>query len=251
MLICVIFKLLNLILGGRKLTYKIAICDDEALVREYVESLVEKWAIRYKENIKIESFSSGENFLFHYEEDKKIDILLLDIEMEGINGVELAEKIRTYNREMQIIFVTGYMDYIDRGYDVEALNYLLKPIEENKLYQVLDKALSRLTTSDKSVFLETKEGMVRLALYDISYVEVSGNYISIYSGKKTHISKKTLKEVGDQLDNRFYKINRSILVNLTYVKRISRSEVELKDGSLLALSRGKYDDINKKIIEYF
>ena len=110
----------------------IAICDDEQAEIDYLSTLVNQWASRKGVAIQLNEFPSAESFLFAYE-GQHTDILLLDIEMGGMDGVTLAKKIRLMNKEVQIIFVTGYMEYIADGYDVEALHYLLKPVSEEKL----------------------------------------------------------------------------------------------------------------------
>ena len=88
--------------------YRIAICDDSQADADYIAVLVKAWAQTQGIKILLESFSCAESFLFCYEDDKNFDILLLDIEMKQMNGVELAKKIRLANREIQIIFITGY-----------------------------------------------------------------------------------------------------------------------------------------------
>ena len=96
-------------------TYKIAICDDLATDRKYLSSLCERWSRHNCYRIQISEFTSAENFLFHYAEKKDFDILLLDIEMGAMDGVTMARKLRQDNQTVQIIFITGYADYISDG----------------------------------------------------------------------------------------------------------------------------------------
>lgn len=107
-----------------------AICDDNNIDSNYVSNLVNKWANERKYQINIDIFDSAEAFLFHYDGNKDYDILLLDIEMKKMDGVTLAREIRKTNKSVQIVFITGYSDYIADGYDVEALHYLMKPLKE-------------------------------------------------------------------------------------------------------------------------
>ena len=151
-----------------------AICDDELTDREVVSQYLTRWAKEHGHTITLSMFSSAESFLFNFEDNKAYDLLLLDVEMSEINGVELARRIRRVNREVQIIFISGYSDYISEGYDVDALNYILKPVDYEKLAKVLDKAAERIKTVERALFLETADGMVRVPLYDIVYIEVRG-----------------------------------------------------------------------------
>ena len=128
--------------------YKIAICDDTETDRNYIKDLVTHWAHISKQQADIHLFSSAEEFLFEYEEDKGYQILLLDIEMGKMDGVTMAKKLRETNDSTQIIFVTGYSDYIAEGYEVSALHYLMKPVKEDKLFRVLDRAVKKLSKDE-------------------------------------------------------------------------------------------------------
>lgn len=113
---------------------KVAICDDEEKQRIYMRSMLEAWAKERAHLTEVQTFSSAEAFLFAYNEDMSFDILLADIEMGKMNGVELARVLRARNERLQIVFVTGYDKYIADGYDVMALHYLMKPVNEEKLF---------------------------------------------------------------------------------------------------------------------
>lgn len=130
-------------------SYKIAICDDNKAQIEFLSAAVLHWGEKRDIHPQIFTFENGESFLFQYTEDKSFDILLLDIEMRQLNGVQLAKTIRRENKEVQIIFITGYMDYISDGYDVEALHYLLKPVSEEKLDTDLSTVDTVIKTGNK------------------------------------------------------------------------------------------------------
>lgn len=231
--------------------YEIAICDDEVKICNLLERIVLEWAKDRNKRVNISKFSSSESFLFEYEEDKQYHILLLDIEMPGINGVELAERIRKYDKGIQIVFVTGYMDYIAKGYDVDALNYLLKPVREEKLYEVLDKAVERIETVEQSIYVETSGGMVKIDLHNIIYAEVDRNYVTVHTLDEKYRFKQTLKGLEEEVDERFFRAHRSYLVNLKHIKKIKRTDIELTTGDIIPLARDRYEGINNAIIEYF
>ncbi|MFQ9880518.1 MAG: LytR/AlgR family response regulator transcription factor [Ruminococcus sp.] len=175
-------------------TYKIAICDDFAADRKYLSSLCERWSRHNCYRIQISEFTSAENFLFYYAEKKDFDILLLDIEMGAMDGVTMARKLRQDNQTIQIIFITGYADYISDGYEVDALHYLMKPIQEEKLFTVLDRAVTKLIKNEKVLNIISQGEMLRLPISQINYAEVNSNYITIHS-QQTITLKMTLSEL--------------------------------------------------------
>ena len=116
----------------------IALCDDDSEQIKNLRRLIGEWAESKPFAVNVAGYESGEQFLFEYP-DNPCSLLLLDIEMSGINGMELAKKLRSSGNRLPIIFITGYSDYIGEGYDVEALHYLLKPVEKDRLFAVLDR----------------------------------------------------------------------------------------------------------------
>ncbi len=227
--------------------YKIAICDDEPADRDYLARLLDKWAGRWNYAIQVVCFPSAESFLFHYAEENDFDILLLDIEMGAMDGVTMAKKLRKENETIQIIFITGYSDYIAEGYEVAALHYLMKPVREEKLLEVLDRAAVKLAGNEKVLHLETGGGMVRIPVYQIRYADVMGNYVTIHA-VGNYTVKMTLGELESQLDERFCRAGRSLVVNLGYISRVTKTEIRLSDGTVLHLPRGCYETINRAII---
>lgn len=224
-----------------------AICDDSVVDSNYVKELVTQWANDKKYQVNIDIFSSAEAFIFHYVENKEYDVLLLDIEMENMDGVTLARQIRKSNKSVQIVFITGYSDYIAEGYDVEALHYLMKPLKKEKLYDVLDRAVNKIVQNEKHLVLNTFDEMIRIPLHEIIYIDVDRNYVTVHSNKDYTV-KKTLAEIEKELDERFFRIGRSAIINLKYITRVTKTDVYLNNGIILQLPRGIYEALNRAII---
>lgn len=227
--------------------YKIAICDDSEIDRQYISNSVQRWACKEKHILCIETFSSAEDFLFHYAEHKDYDILLLDVEMGKMDGVSMAKQLRKENDTVQIIFITGYSDYIAEGYDVDALHYLMKPVKEEKLFLVLNRAIEKLHKNEKILNLQLNGEIVCVPIYQIRYVDVFKNYITIHASSCITV-KMTLSELEKMLDERFYRVGRSAIVNLSCIARVTKSEIKLNDGEVLPLPRGAYEGVNRAII---
>lgn len=230
--------------------YFFAVCDDNKADAAFVVSLIENWNKKKALPLQIELFSSAEELLFAREDRQDFDLLLLDIEMGRMNGVELAKKLRKMGARMQIVFVTGFMDYISEGYDVEALHYLMKPVTGEKLEQVLDRALERIRIREKKLVLSLPDGVARVELYEIRYLEVQKNYVTVHANEDYRV-KKTLNELEEELDDSFFKVHRSYIVGLRFVRKILKTEVILKDNTAVPLSRKFYDGLNQAMIRYF
>lgn len=227
--------------------YKIAICDDCDVDRQYILNMVTLWGERSGHIVHIDAFSSAENFLFHYAEESDYDILLLDIEMGEMDGVTMAKKLRKENDTVQIVFITGYSDYILEGYEVAALHYLMKPVKTEKLCAVLDRAAQKLAKNEKVLNFEVAGEMIRVPIYQIRYADVFGNYVTIHASSDVTV-KMTLSELEKQLDERFYRAGRSCIVNLSQISRVTKAEIKLSDGTAIPLPGGAYDGINRAII---
>ena len=226
-----------------------AICDDEASALEHTRLLAQAWAEQAGHAARIETFPTAEAFLIQYEEDKAFDLLLLDIEMGAMDGVSLAKRVRKDNEAVQIVFVTGYSDYIAEGYEVAALHYLMKPVSGEKLFAVLNRALEKRKREERCLNLELGGEMVRIPFYDIRYLDVRQNYVTIH-GKAEYTVKRSLNEFEKELDDRFFRAGRSLIINLKYIRRVTKTEVSLSDGTLLPLPRGAYEPLNRAIIKH-
>lgn len=229
--------------------YKIAICDDEQNQIEYITSIVASWSTHEGYSCEIRMFASAEAFLFEYEEDKAYDILLLDVEMKNMNGIELAKRIRRDNNRAEIIFITSHFEFVGEGYEVDALHYLIKPISAEKLTQVLTKATEKISVEPPSVVISCEGEIVKLYEADIRYVESFLHYIVIHTKDKEYKIKENISVFENRVSDDFYRIHRSYLVSLKHITRISRTSVNIGNTEL-PLSRGKYDDINRAFIEH-
>lgn len=229
--------------------YKIAICDDEQDQIEYISSVVSAWGKQNSCACDINIFNSAEAFLFEYEDNKTYDILLLDVEMKSITGIELAKRIRKDNNRSEIIFITSHFEFVGEGYEVDALHYLIKPIDENKLIQVLNKAADKLSLEPPFVVISCEGETIKLYESDILYVEAFLHYIVIHAKDKEYRIKERISAFEEKLSGDFYRIHRSYVVSLKHITRISRTSVNI-GKSELPLSRGKYDDVNRAFIEH-
>lgn len=217
------------------------ICEDEPAQTAFLAELAQRWADRRQLPVQILSYPSAESFLFSYSEDPAGDILLLDIQLDGMDGVSLAKKIREGNQRIQIIFITGLPDFMGEGYEVDALHYLLKPVREEKLFQVLDRAADRLQQAPRTVLLPINGRPVRIFTSDILYAEAFSHTLTLHLKNGEEALRMRLSDLEEVLGQGFYRCHRSYIVSLEHIRQVLRSSVVLDDGRQVPLSRGAYD----------
>lgn len=231
--------------------YKIAICDDEKAQLGYLSSLVKKWVLHKKYTADICIFESAEAFLFRYAEDKDFDILLLDIEMGDMDGVELAKCVRAENDTIQILFITAYPDFIAEGYEVSALHYLMKPVDEKKLSAVLSRAVANLEKAERVEIFYVDGEALRIPLGEIVSVEAFAHSVVMTTIKEQYRLSETISKIEDLLGDGFVRCHRSYLVALKYIKKIGKTDIVLDNDTVIPLSRRRYDVINQAFIRYY
>ena len=209
----------------------IAICDDnEDQIKELLRLLGE-WSADKPFALNIDEYISAESFLFSYP-DKPCNLILLDIEMKRLNGMELAKKLRSEGDMLPIIFITGYSEYMSDGYEVEALHYLLKPVDKSKLFAVLDRYIKR-HTPENEIMLNCDEGSMHI------------------SPDKVIVCNSGISAVKNMLPEEFVFCHRSYIVNMRYVRSIGKTDIMLDSGENIPLSRRLYKEVNERFIQYY
>ena len=194
-------------------------------------------------------FESAEELLFNYSPGK-FDVLLLDIQMNGENGISLARKIRCCNDDAAIIFITAVSDYVFEGYDVGAVQYLMKPVNESKLFDCLDKVKNTAKDSARLVF-ETDEGTEAISADDILYLEAISRKTKMFLMDKTVMINLNFKNAEESLPKGFFKCHRSYIVNLLRVSSIKKYESVMDNGVSVPISRRVYNEFNQAFIAFY
>ncbi len=204
----------------------IGICDDEVIIRDELQRLCEKFIASNLTSIETIYFASGEEVLAC---KRSVDILFLDIQMKGINGMQTAKKIREKDDSMIIIFLTGFRNYIQEGYRVRAFRYLLKPITEKEFMGTLMDAMNDLTRNYKVILGSSGETLF-VKLKDILYVEYVGRVTVVRTKRGSYETRIPVKEWEGILDNGdFFRVHKAYIVNLAYIDEIGR-DILLENG---------------------
>ncbi|MDE5825654.1 MAG: LytTR family DNA-binding domain-containing protein [Lachnospiraceae bacterium] len=234
---------------------RIAICDDEEVQRLLLQKYVEEWAQGSKVPLETRLFTSGENFWFAWEDDREYDLLIFDIEMGQLNGMELAADIRKKDDEIPILFVTGYDSYMAQGFEVAALHYLLKPLRKEKLFEVLDKfnKLRMKKGQEEKLLFRTEQGPLSLPVSKIWYIEARAHQCILYTEDESHILCSSISEMVIQLCSRqeFVRCHRSYIVNIQHVSAIVKPELVLDDKRRIPVSRSAEKEVNQVFINLY
>ena len=235
---------------------KIAIIEDEQVHTDLLSGYLCAWSSEHGQPVSIQEFLSAENFLFVWEETNDFDILFVDIQMKKMNGVEMVRKVRERDEEIAVVFTTGITDYMETGYEVEALHYLVKPISAQKVWQCMDKLLARCH-KEEYVLVHSKDGTTRIPVREITYVEARGHscVIETYTraGECTQTDvTESISELEERLKNHgFPRCHRSYLCRIGSIHQIGRTEITCDSGSAIPVSRRMYAEANHAFIEYF
>lgn len=232
---------------------RISICEDEKVTSNYEKSLILQWAQKTEVDVIVDQYSSAENYLFESEDKTECDLLLLDIEMGNMNGVELARLIRSRGFKGFLVFMTGIRDFAIEGYEVGAVRYLLKPIKESDFYNVLDLVYHDFSRRSKEVFiLSIGSHVQKIPFEDIIYIEARGHYLHLCGADFEREWKCSFNSVSEVFESqKFFCLRRGFLVNLRYVKRITRSECLLENGETIPVARNKYEELNQAFIQFY
>lgn len=233
---------------------RICYCEDEIAQAKLLKKQVENWAGINNVNIHMELFESAEEFLFKAEQFD-YDLIFLDISMNKMNGMELAKKIRETDEKVVLVFITSDQSFVFDGYEVGAYRYLLKPIVEKKLYEILSYVECNLRekTVDDMV-IKIKNENVRIAFDEILYLEVQGHYVKIHRDSAETLSIKVsfseLLKTINQYKEKCVLAHRSYAVNIVKISRIGRTECTLVNGEKIPISRSAYKGLNDAFIKY-
>jgi len=232
---------------------RIAVVEDEKEQFEYVSGCLKSWAEETGQSVHVTHVSCAEEFLFEYGRQGCFDVLILDVYMKQMNGMELAREIRKFDKEVPVIFLTGVSDYVFEGYEIGAVRYLLKPVDRQKLQEVMELCLEKIKSRSEDYILFKYQGeQIRLLRSDILFLEVNGHYLRMETVKETFEWKESLQNMKERLDERrFVLANRSVLVNLEHVSKITREECLLENGVSIPVSKGAYRTLNEAFMAYY
>lgn len=226
---------------------RIAICDDEEIVRNQLKELI----LRQKNDCHIQIFATGQEFL---DAKEQFDLIFMDIQMNGVNGIEAARIFRKENEEAVLVFVTGLKEYVFEAFDVEAFHYLLKPIDEDRFVFVFQKALSKILKRKEplanSLFVKTRKRNFTINKEEIIYIESRTKKVAIHTVSEVIEVYGAIGEFEESLGENFCRCHRGYLVHLRHVTEYENDVIYMDNGDQVYLSKRKYSDFVKSYMRY-
>lgn len=230
---------------------EIAICDDERQICQLLQNKIERYYFSQDLPFNIHIYEDGNNLL--ESNLNKIDVLFLDIDMPGKNGMEIANEIRRFNKDLLIVFLTAYSEYVFESFKVDTFRYLLKPLDDQELVEVLDAALDKIQI-DKDEYLNFHfQGEIYSMRYkDIIYIEGMKEKIWIHCTNETYRWRGALKNLQELLkDKGFFQVHRSYIINMDKIQRYNSKIIYLEGNKEVPVSRYKLDAFKEEYIRFW
>ena len=238
---------------------RVAICDDMQQQCDEIEMI---WKCCVDENFsyEVQSFLSAEALLHAYQQGERFDLLVLDIKMEGLNGMEAAKQIRKLDQAVKIIFLTAYDQYMREAFDVSAMHYLDKPVDAAKLKALFRQAIRSHREAHYAVYVpvinqNNMEETVQLFTSEILFFESYNRKVVIHlTSGEIYVTKMKITLLEEELRSRnFVRTHMSFLVNVKYIRKINRMHITVKyqeQEHTLPISRKQKELVEKTFLDY-
>ncbi len=239
-----------------KKLYLIALCDDDERELDRIEHFLASYQDGKQEvEYKTERFSSAEAFLWKIRENGYLpDILLLDIFMSGKNGIEAAEEVRTLGLDIPIVFLTTSTEYALKAYGVDAVQYLVKPLDDKRFFHAMDSAMGQIGKSRKNqIVIKVAGGIRQIQPNDIVYCESQKNYQILYLTKGEYRVRMTAGKLWEILKAfcQFGRCGRSYILNMDHIVLVEREKILMDDGYTIYIPRNKAAEFKKVYFSYY
>ncbi len=226
---------------------RIAVCDDEELFRIEFKNVLDKALVNV--DYDIDTFPGGSS-LYEAFLKEPFDLVFLDIEMPGIDGITLAKRLRAISENVHIVFLTSHIEYALEGYEVNALRYLVKPVDMNKLGEVLKYVQDKKNNSRQIMIREEGEDIV-IDISDIIYMESMDKNVRIVTSKREYVTRYNISDYEEELKNSgFLRIHRGYLISLSKVKKIVKNDVVMDGDISLPVSRSNLKALKDALYAY-
>lgn len=226
---------------------RVAICDDEKIIRADLQNKIDQYAITHQQIILCNEYESGEKLLFS---NIPFDIVFMDYQMNGMSGIETAEKLRDNKSNTTIIFLTSYSEVVFQSFEVNTFRFLVKPLDSNKLFAALDDYCANLNSEKR--FLIKQNGITYWVPFrEIIYFEAQNQYTTIRTINTIYKFSDTISKAEKLLPQEYFvRCHRSYIVNMEHIRNHTTSDIQLDNGERALISRSLYKDFKEQYITY-
>ena len=226
----------------------IAVCDDNSVECLNISNRIHALLLERRVEHTIKEFFDGLDLI---ESNYSFDFIFLDIKMKT-DGLKTADLLRKRIKQFILIFITSYQEYVYEAFDVEAFAYILKPVDDKKLSQTLQRAVDKATNHQEGFIVINKNRQtIKVDLIDVIYFEISGRVITIHCNNYTIEYYEQIKNLEQKISRQdFFRCHKSYIINLNYVKKFNKNEIIMDNGDRVLLSKRKYDEFTKTFLVY-
>ncbi|MDE6742911.1 MAG: LytTR family DNA-binding domain-containing protein [Lachnospiraceae bacterium] len=221
---------------------KIAICDDEMRLIDALCPLLEQWAKEHGMKLKLYRFTNGDDLIAAHQSEC-MDLIFLDVIMPLLSGIDVARELRNMNQNVPIVFLTSSKEFAVDSYEVKALNYLIKPVDQEKLFLTLDDFLKTYNLPKTYFTAKTADGFCRIVIADVDYLEAQNKQVLVHlTNDRTIAIRELFSKCAEVFspENGFCCCHRSYIVNLSNVEQFSKTEVITNHNAVIPISRNNY-----------
>lgn len=233
---------------------RIAACDDDLKFLQELSHLLNQYGEEYNCNIEYKIYTNPLELVSQIEKGIHYDVILLDVFMPGINGIQCAKDIRIYDNLVKIVFLTTSTEYAVESYSVKAYDYLLKPLQKERLFSLLCQVEKEEDKSEKNIIVvKTKTGITKIALKKLEYCEVVNRKLILHLTNKEDLECSIrINELEDKLVSfgMFFRVHRSYLINMDYINTLTTHSIIMENGAKIPVPREKYAQIKQNYMEY-
>jgi len=226
---------------------KVAICDDEKPWANEINSLLNEYSQTRRIDVFSFYYDSGTSLI---ESEKNFDIIFMDYQMNGLNGIETARKINSLNPDGIIIFISAYTNVALDAFEVKAYRFIAKPIDKDKLFKAIDDYRTDMN-SDNFLIFKTHDGTIRIRTSEIVYIEAFGSHSIIHTGKNDTEIIKNLKSIQDNLpSDKFFRCHKAFITSFSHIQAHDNTTIKFDNGSKIFISRNYLSKFKKSFVNY-
>ncbi|MBR4027560.1 MAG: response regulator transcription factor [Lachnospiraceae bacterium] len=227
--------------------FHITIIEDNLEEKELLLSAIQVWSEKKHITLQIEHFLDGEQYFLSHSKDESM-LYILDIELNTMNGIDVAKKIRSRGYKGNILFLTAFREYVFHGYDVKALHYLLKPVSSEILHKCLDDVYEQFYGN--SFIYRDGSNIVQIPFYHILSFSIVKHYVDITTTDNVYACRLSLKNILVHLPKEFIQCHRSYIINLRHIRKIAGTTITLSNKTTVSIGRNYLDDVRHDYADF-